>query len=447
MGVLRRRIVLRSIATASLAACLALPGHAAAAASLTLVGEEDGRAKYDFGESRANKVLTLVYNASEAVSSPPSVVLSDAKGKEGLFDGSLSAAAEVVGEGIVKVNVTVEPGSVSPGSYGSEVLLRGGGIQSTNTPLVLEFSRSPSEAAAAIIAIALLIVGVALGGLLRWLSGSGTKLRLLSARYEQLSGSFEGDEWTPLALKRALAEVRVWLGMGEVESAEERLNAVANQAEAVLSVMQLLVTLKDKVDDATARVGKLSGGVEASAATRLQEALGRQREWLEQIREKAYPDPDGEKDSREEEAGWISEFEAFLAEYEDPAKRQGKWDDALTRYSQGEFATAKATWSEPIAADVAAPSPQTPAPVVPAEAGWAAKVKWWAIRHSPALVGVLIALGVVMVGLQTVFDPKTMFLEDDFRDGLSLIAWGFGSALVGLTTTELASKVMPKPSA
>lgn len=116
-------------------------------------------------------------------------------------------------------------------------------------------------------------------------------------------------------------------------------------------------------------------------------------------------------------------------------------------YSRGEFAAAKAKWSEPIAADAAAPSPQEPAPVVSADAGWATKIKWWAIRHSPALVGVLIALGVIVVGLQTVFDPKTMFLEDDFRDGLSLIAWGFGSALVGLTTTELASKVMPKSSA
>lgn len=76
--------------------------------------------------------------------------------------------------------------------------------------------------------------------------------------------------------------------------------------------MQLLGTLTAKIDDAAARVGKLSG-VEASAATRLRDALERQREWLEQIREQAYPDPDGGKESREEKAGWISEFQAFLA--------------------------------------------------------------------------------------------------------------------------------------
>lgn len=446
MGVLhRRRIASRLLACAVLAACFALPSHAAAAASLTLVGAEDGKANYDFGENRSNKVLTLVYSASEPVSSPPSVVLSDAKGKDGLFGGSLSAAAEVVGEGIVKVNVTVEPGSVSPGTYTSEILLRGEKIENTNTPLVLEFSRSPCEAMAVLIAIVLLIIGVGLGCLLKWLSGSGAKLRLLLTRYEQLSASFEGDEWTPDALKRALADIRVWLGMGEADSAEEKLNVVAEKAEAVLTVMQLLGRLKAKVDDAAARVEKLQS-LESNAEMRLKDAIKLEREWLEQMREATYPKPEDEKDSREEKVGWITEFGIFLGEYEDPTKRDGKWDEALTMYSRGEFAAAKAKWSEPVAA-AAADAAAEELSSTPVDAGFWSKVKWWAIRHSPALVGLLIAFGIVMVGLQTVFDPKTMFLESDFRDGLSLIAWGFGSALVGLTTTELASKVMPKSSA
>jgi hypothetical protein len=422
-----------------------MPGHAVAAANLTLVGAEDGKAKYDLGESRSNKVLTLVYSASEPVSSPPSVALSDAKGEDGLFDGSLSAAAEVVGEGIVKVNVTVEPGSASPGTYTSEVLLRGGKIENTSTPLVLVFSRCPSELGAVLIAIVLLITGVGLGCLLKWLSGSGTKLRLLLARYEQLSTSFEGDDWTPHALKRALAEIRVWLGMGEADSAEEKLNAVAEKAEAVLAVMQLLGSLKAKIDDTAARVEKLQG-LDSSAEAHLKDAIKLERDWLEQMREEAYPKPEDGKESREEKAGWIAEFGAFFGEYEDPAKRDGKWNEALTMYSRGEFAAAKGKWSEPGAAAAAEPTTEEPS-LTPVDASFGNKVKWWAIRHSPALAGLLIALGIVVVGLQTVFDPKTMFLEDGFRDGLSLIAWGFGSALVGLTTTELASKVMPKSSA
>ena len=48
------------------------------------------------------------------------------------------------------------------------------------------------------------------------------------------------------------------------------------------------------------------------------------------------------------------------------------------------------------------------APVIPSE-GVLAKVKWKAIRASTYIVGVLIAIGLVIVGLETVFDVNAMF--------------------------------------
>jgi hypothetical protein len=430
---------------AVLLGCLTAPGLASAAAELTLLGSKDGKATYNFGESRSKRNIVLVFEASEPVTSPPSVVLSDAKAEDKLFEGSLSAAAEVVGEKIVKVNVTVEPGSTSEGSYSADVLLRGKEISGTNARLVLDFDRCPPEWAAWILACLALGIGVILGGFLKWLAGTGAKLRLLVTRYELLTTSFDGNEWTPPVLKAALAEVQVWLAVGEVEKAEEKLNAIEGKAEATLAVMRTLAELATKITEGEARVERMQS-LEPGAESRLKNVLKKEREWLEKMRNAAYPDPSAETSSRAERAGQIDEFDLFLGEYADPDKREGKWEEALAKYWEGDFAGAKAKWSTPGPAGAVPSAGKAPASVVEGP-GLLAKAKWFAVRNAPTIAGVLVAFGVIVVGLQTVFDVEAMFLTNDVRDFLTLMAWGFGSALAGLTTTELASKVLPKSPA
>jgi hypothetical protein len=113
----------------------------------------------------------------------------------------------------------------------------------------------------------------------------------------------------------------------------------------------------------------------------------------------------------------------------------------LEKYHRREFPAAKEAWSGKAIAAMAAPESRVNGPT---KVGIDARIKWLVVRSAPALAGILVGFGIVVVGLETVFDPKTIFLENDVRDFVGLVAWGFGSALVGLSTTDLATRLMPK---
>jgi hypothetical protein len=437
---------------------LLTPASAGAEAKLTLeggTGHNGSTLTRSFGENREKRTITMIFNASASVTSPPIVVLTDAQDGENLFPGTLSATAEVLGDTIIRVPITVDPGKTSSGTYTTEVLLRGKEIVNKNAKLKLVFKRSPSESLAWVLAFLALALGVALGGLLRWLSTTGTELRSLVGRYELQMALIAGSEWTPAALESALLEVSRLLAKGEVASAETKLTAIESDLPATLSAMNAISSLAKTVGQGEARIREMQG-LDADGLRSLLDITDTERQWLAKTSEEAYPETDADKAYRTQHAAWIEEFDLFLKQYADPDKRGGVWADALNLYGSGDFPDAGAKWKTALASQETLRTTVT-GPDLPAafqeggndsDAGssWGSKTKWFAVRHTPTLIGLLFAFGLILVGLRTVFDVKTMFLTDDVTDFFTLMAWGFASGLVGLTTTELATKAMPAAS-
>jgi hypothetical protein len=404
-----------------------------------------------FGENREKRTITMIFNASAPVTSPPTVILTDAQDGENLFPGTLSATAEVLGDTIIRVPITVDPGKTSSGTYTTEVLLRGKEIENENAKLELVFKRSPSEFLAWVLAFLALALGVVLGGLFRWLSTTGTKLRSLVGRYELQMALIAGSEWTPAALKSALLEVSRLLAKGEVASAETKLTAIESDLPATLSAMSTISSLAKTIGQGEARIRQMQG-LDADGLRSLLDITDTERQWLAKTSEEAYPETDADKAYRTQHAAWIEEFDLFLKQYADPDKRGGVWADALNLYGFSEFPAAGAKWKTALASqETLMRMTGADLPAAAQEGGNGSRagfprrsrVKWFAVRNTPALIGLLFAFGLILVGLRTVFDVKTMFLADDVTDFLTLMAWGFASALVGLTTTELATKAMP----
>ncbi len=456
----RRHVAVRAcqILGTLLVSVVLLTPASAGAAKLTLeggTGHNGGTLTRSFGENREKRTITMIFNVSAPVTSPPTVVLTDAQDGENLFPGTLSATAEVLGETIIRVPITVDPGKTSSGTYTTEVLLRGNEIENENAKLKIVFKRSPSEFLAWVLAFLALALGVALGGLLRWLSTTGTKLRSLIGRYELQMALVAGSEWTPAALESALLEVSRLLAKGEVASAETKLTAIESDLPATLSAMNAISSLAKTIGQGEARIRQMQG-LDADGLRSLLDITDTERQWLVKTSEEAYPETDADKAYRAQHAAWIEEFDLFLKQYTDPDKRDGVWADALNLYGSGEFPAAGAKWKTVLASQETLTTRMTAADLSAAAqegrngsgagSSQGSRIKWFAVRNTPTLIGLLFAFGLILVGLRTVFDVKTMFLTDDVTDFFTLMAWGFASALVGLTTTELASKAMPAAS-
>jgi hypothetical protein len=225
------------------------------------------------------------------------VTLTDAKDGHRLLDGMVTAKAEISGERIVKVDVDVRPASTAEGIYTSDVLLNGKEFEKASAPLTMAFTRSPREEWAVFFAICALAIGVTLGALLRWLTGTGAKLRLLLTRYELLDGLFGEEKWTPPTLKLALGEARVWVARGDVEQADEKLKVIEAKAEPTLKAMASLAELDRSISEGEKGIEGMQGLGPGKRAQLLDVTQG-ERKWLQEMRLNAYPEPEAEKETR-----------------------------------------------------------------------------------------------------------------------------------------------------
>lgn len=476
---LSHRRTLAALLVCFLAVVLAAPAGAATDAPASTEGDATltpqepggGTMTVDFGQDRAERTLTLLYTSSKALTAAPAVALTQARTTDGsLFQGTVSAMAELSGDRLVKVNVAVDPDHSRPGSFTSKVLLRGAGIADEDSLFTVTFTRTPSQGIAWVLAFSALALGVALGGALRWLSGTGSKLRSLTLRLDTITASLQDAQHLPPALERDLAEIRSLLAGGDTTNAETKIAAVEEEAPATAIALDFIRRQAGAVKETAERIRAIKD-LDDATTRGLLDVVDAEGDWLESMTADAYPGAAAGKDARSERATWITGFHDFVRLYQDPAYRTGDWAEALKLYRSGKFGEAFTKWTgaaareggaaaaigeragaaTPVEGDapvgVGAPStPGQPAGSV-AKARWLlANAKWFFIRHAPAAVGLIFAIGLIIVGLQTVFDVKTMFLTDDVNDFLTLLAWGFASALVGMTTTDLAAKLTPSAS-
>jgi hypothetical protein len=428
-----------------LAGLLTMPAAAGAAAKLT---PHELSVKRSLGENREPRTIRLQFQASETVANVPSVVVSDTRGPGGeAFTGTVTATAQLISNQTVTVDVMVDPMPRDLGDFTTDVSVRGGDVEAADVPLTVTLTRNPTRTGAWVLAIVALVLGILAGLALRWVSGTGSKLRDLLGRHEVVLGSLRGLRHRPTGLERDLGTVRRLLAQGDVTRAEAAIQTLEQRIAATLPALDALDVAAARVDEHERGVAGLPG-LDAAGRRALLDVVAVERRALADAVREAYPDPEPGKATRLARVQGIAQFSAFLDSYADPAQRDGDMAAALDLYRTDQFTAAYAKWSA-VGPAAAAASKRAPAlddkeaeMPLPA-AGRTSGLLWWAARHAPTLFGLLGAVALVILGLQTVFDVDTMFMTDDVENFLTLIAWGLGSALVGLTTTELASKLAP----
>jgi len=445
MGSVRRNALIAAGAIAVLGA-LAPAGApaqdaATAASPATITVPSSDRGTRDYGEDRAARTFTLALDADKVLPSAPAVTLGDArrKGDGRPLKGTVSAASELVAGGRqIKVAVTVDPeDGIDDGTYLIPLHVRANEIKPADFRPQVEYSHTPPIGARWALALVALIIGLSAGGALRWLSDKGTKLRDLLGRRDLLRASLGSMDHVPAGLSRDLMTLELLLAQDDAARAEAKLAAIEPGLPKLLAALDALARARAELVRQHELIAAPSSAGDPDG--RLQRVVSTEQDQLDSATDDAYPNPDDKKDARTALAVGVFGFTAFLVHYRTAESRtEPEFEAALALYLKGDFAGAQAAWDKASAGPVADDVAETPLalPAAPAASRWT----WWAARNAPVLIGLATGLGLVLVGLLTVFKPDAMFLTQDVRDFLVLIAWGFGSALTGMTLAQLAAK-------
>lgn len=410
-----------------------------------LTARDADTVKRDFGEDRGAQTVTLSYDADHALTNAPAVSAGDAHTDKGRpFHGTVSATAQLVGGNAVNVPVTLDPADdARPDAYTIPLALRGPEIANKNGSLVVTLSRAPPLAVAWILALIALAIGIGAGGLLKWLADTGSKLHDLLAANERITAQLRGASPLPAALTDALTAARLRLMEGDTAGADTAFKALADGVAKLLPVLRSVNALGASLSAQEQLIRSM--GADADTTSQLETAVDRERDRLMELRDQAWPDPAAIGDDLTTVTGKVNGFTAFLAAHQTADSRSDgnaqAFHDAVSRYAHGELDEAPPAdaAARRAVAEVRAPGEglgrrlRLPKPrFVPGAL--------WLGANAPFIVGFLTAVGLALVGLATVFKPNTMFLTNDAADFLLLLLWGFGSALAGITVTDLAGK-------
>lgn len=421
---------------------------APARATLTPENAPNGEITVDFGEDRGEKTINVLLGSTAPLDTPPSAtVLNTLKSDGELFDGRVTATAELVGDSQVKVPVVIDPDDTDLGNYTTSILLTGKNVEKTTVKVLAKLDRSPAKAGAVILAIVALIIGLSGGGVLRYFSERGSKLRELLQDYELLEGALPAANLRPPALVRDLNYIRLNLANYRAAAAEELLKSVKEKSVATFAALDRLSMLEARLVGQEAAIA----AIPHAGATRadLLAVVALERLHLQGIVARTYPDAAPVAEDINGLDANIGKFDFYLGEYASTGNPDDlAWGQAVDLFKNWKFDEGVQKIPRPAGATATAPTDVAPEQGITSplgsDAGLLARTKWSLIRHGALIVGLLFGVGFVILGLETVFDINTMFLNNDFKDFLALVAWGFAAALVGTTTTDLASKVKPK---
>lgn len=397
----------------------------------------------NFGDERGKKGVTVRFVTPAPLDAAPEVDLTDAQTSTGeKLDGDVTPRAPVLKQGdrTVLVTVVVQPASsAEPGSYGSELLLRGADIADARSQLSIALAAQPVDGAW-LFAILLLLGGASLGVVGRIVATQLVELRRLQDRLATVEAIVAGRQHLPRAFRLALVKARTQIELEDATGAATTLTDLEAKAEAAAAA-----------DDDTLRLQELVGAQERSiagmpnlgaAAAGLREVLRRELLFADEFGANDYSTDAGgtRRKARLED---VQRFSAFLHDYAAESKRQNL-DAALELFRQGKFAEGEKAWSEAVgveaplgAAAGATAAPSEPLPVTERKRS----LRNWIVRNAPNIWLAITALAIGLLGVFAVYEPSTTFRSEPFLDAVELFAWGFGSALAGIGISDLASKL------
>jgi hypothetical protein len=435
--------------------------------ALTPQPDEDA-VTLSFGEGREMETLKVLLVAPSPLTEPPTVIASDFHTSDGVpFSGKLTPEATLADSRTVRVTVKVDPESAKSGDYSGRLLLHGAGIVDTDIAATVKLAAIGwSSTVAWIVAIVALGLGLAIGLAMKWLGDTGTKLQDLAARVDVVQAAVKGLKAVPAMALAQIREVREHIANGNVAKAELAFKSLEEHSSELVRVSWLLGSLEAELRRQEQLIGA-AGGAWASRRGELAEIVHHEQEEIEELREHAWPDPASGNDARTTWANQVQGFSGFLARLSNPAFAAiSGLDEVVSLYLNGEFDKAEEKWKVLTPDSTAAPGGSTeamqllaggaaltrylaepPAEAVAAtEAGPVKSSKSWIVEHAAMLLQVGLGIGLLVVGLVTVFDPDTMFHGSAGADILALFSWGFASGLTGATVADLAGKLTPASS-
>jgi hypothetical protein len=434
-----------------------------------------------FGLGRTPKTITLTYSAASALASDTAidVVLNDLSGANDVFPANqISTAVALVGSGtIVKVTATFDPQGVKSGSYSGQLRLAGPAVTARPVSLSAELDERSGWGYAG--AFLVILIGVFVGLITKWLSDTGVKLGALRARVGDLSFDLAAlrPETLPPGYLVDVERVRRMLDRGDAAGASPLVDQLTAAEEAVSALSRRLSLLEDVLKEQRNAIAT-AGGVDDATRRQLTDVVDGQVKGLTEIAVAAWPDPGASDAELQLKSKWINAYAQFLHQYvnADPVARSqpplktacdafvgGQFDAAINALAQGapttSLATAPAAFKALDALVAVDDHAATQARAVPDDAGGAPKsppalhsLAYYLAMARSALAdnaglftALLFGLLVALVGLTELYSNKPT-AGQSIADWVGFFAWGFAIELTGITTAQAALRLAPAKS-
>jgi len=393
----------------------------------------------NLGDDHDKATVKVRFVSPEKLPTTPEAELADAQTAEGTkLKATITTKVELVqANRTVLVTVTVEPeGAAEPGSYAAPLLLRAPGVADARSTITTKLAPKPIWGAP-FWGTLLLLAGAVLGVIARWIANEASALKALQDRLRVLEESTAPYQPLPVEFRSKLGQLRAQLAREDATAAKAMLDDLETKIQDAIDVAETSRTLDRLiVDQATAIAAMPNLG--ASGAL-LAQVTAREREFIADIGRGPFA-TDAERTARAERIGDAQLFSAFLADYAQEDRRDAL-AAALAAFARGDFNGAETAWRDATDQEPPARTARQPTPVPPVTHETPTGLRAWVIRHAPELAQALTALALVIVGLFTLFDADETFRTDAFEDGLTLFAWGLGSALAGLGAADLTGKL------
>jgi hypothetical protein len=414
-----------------------------------------------FGLDRGIKTITINYTADKALAQNAAldVVLGDLSGSHDVFPASQITTAKTLLSGglVLKVTAIFDPKDVKSGSYTGKLQVVGTNVAAADVSLKAILNEH--SGAGYLLAFLVILLGVLVGGLMKWLSDTGAKLGTLRARLTDLDIDLAAEraETIPLDYRAQMARARRLIMRGDATDAEPLVTSLIGKEDAIISLARRLGMLEDDIVEQRRLIKVMT--VDAQTRERLRDVILVESAWPQEIATASWPDPTSTQSNQQEKTRWVDAFTRFLRRYAAATPQdRGKppLSLALDQFHDGDFDKAIASLASTtptrdeqseltalVARDaVSEEAAEPPAPPAEAGGGVMAKVRRFLSDNAGILISLLFGLLVALVGLKELYGDRPG-AGDSIIDWVQFFAWGFAIQVSGITAAQAALRLAP----
>jgi hypothetical protein len=360
------------------------------------------------------------------------------------------------GREVLEVRLSVIPnGALEPADYTGQLVVSGSGITPGRAPVTLKLAETPpwTELTRYLVAAGLLALGVGAGALLTWLNSSGSELVAAERRLAAISLRTDALlQWLPDRLKGELSVARESLLRYDATGVSETLNRIsADDIDSVIALAERLRAMDNRLDLTQATLA--ARALPPAAQQQAQAVVTACRAAVAETVQQMWPPKEfGNEVSALGDAALavsaLIELFAFDSKWDQAQLAASLFISGRNRFQEAVAAVnelVKGTVDEDAASAIRDSSLgrwlATGGVEARSRRGGFPHLRLAAVRKFNFVAGLLIAAGVILVGLTAVFEPDKTF--NDIGSGtLLLVGWGLGVQTVGVTLAQLGNTLV-----